>query len=142
MNNDSEKLERLIDRVLREQPPLQAPRALETRVLNELARRAALPWWRKSFLYWPLIARVAFILASAGFIKVALAAVAWMTNAAAAPVASLQSTARTASSFAQVGEVLLNALPSQWLTLGLAFAAVMYVLLFGLGATAYRILYK
>jgi hypothetical protein len=142
MQYDNEKLESLIDRTLRGQPPLRAPHTLETRVLNELARRAALPWWRKSFAYWPLIARAAFILACAGLIKLSLAGAAWIFNAVATPVASVQGTARTASSLVQAGEALINALPAQWLYIGAAFAAVMYVALFGLGATAYRILYK
>jgi len=142
MQNDSEKLERLIDRTLRAQPPLRAPRGLETRVLNELARRAALPWWRKSFAHWPLAARALFVLASGVFIKLALTGVTWMSDAAAAPVASVQNKARIASSLVEVGAAVVHAIPPQWLYFGVAFGAAMYALLFGLGATAYRTLYK
>jgi hypothetical protein len=43
--NNERKLERLIHETLRELPARQAPSSLENRVLAELARRTALPWW-------------------------------------------------------------------------------------------------
>jgi hypothetical protein len=142
MQNDSPKLEDLIDRTLRAQPPLRAPSGFETRVWHELARLAALPWWRRSFAYWPLAARALFVLASGVFIKLALTGADWMSDAAAAPVASVQAKARLASSLMETGAALAHAIPPQWLYVGVACGAVMYMLLFGLGATAYRTLYK
>src|SRR4051812_1841916 len=70
--SDSKAIERLIDGVLRGQPPRSAPATLQARVFAEIERRAALPWWHHSFLHWPLAARVAFILASLGVVKLAL----------------------------------------------------------------------
>ena len=47
-------------------------------MLAELARRAALPWWRKSFAHWPMAARAAFVVLGAGiaaaFVFVAVSA--------------------------------------------------------------------
>jgi hypothetical protein len=63
--NDPEKLEASIHRLLRSLPDRKAPASLEARVLGELSRRAALPWWRKSYAYWPLAARASFVAASA-----------------------------------------------------------------------------
>jgi len=60
-NESREALERLLDRALRELPLRRAPRALETRVIRELERRAALAWWRRSFAHWPLLARAGFL---------------------------------------------------------------------------------
>ena len=37
--------------------------ALESRVLGELARRAAQPWWRRNFGHWPTLARAGFVTA-------------------------------------------------------------------------------
>lgn len=54
------RLERLLDRTLRGLPVRRAPATLESRVLAELARRAALPWWRRSFVHWPQAARAVF----------------------------------------------------------------------------------
>lgn len=113
-------IERLVGDVLSRQPLLRAPRSLQARVLDELARRAA-PWWRKNFLHWPMPARVVFLLISCGFAKIALDAATWT-------VANLRS--------------VLDLFPSHWLYIGVFAGAAMYVALFGLGAAAYRTLYK
>jgi hypothetical protein len=57
---DQDKLEASIHRVLRGLPDRKAPFSLEARVLAELGRRAALPWWRKSFAHWPAAVRAVF----------------------------------------------------------------------------------
>ncbi len=65
MNEPSEadrEHERLIERALRGLPMRRAPLTLESRVLGELQRRAALPWWRHSFAQWPPAARGTFVL--------------------------------------------------------------------------------
>lgn len=63
--NDPDKLEASIHRVLRSVPDRKAPAGFEGRVLRELSRRAALPWWRKSFAHWPAAFRAAFFVGSA-----------------------------------------------------------------------------
>jgi hypothetical protein len=144
------RLERLIGKVLSEQPPRSAPRTLESRVLAELERRAARPWWRNSFLHWPLPARLAFLLASFGVVKLALAAVMWViTDARSAPVVTAlaqplswaEKTLNLFSMLGALGSAVLDAIPPHWLYAGLALAAALYIALFALGATAYRTLY-
>ena len=51
MNPD--ELERFIHQTLRALPDRKAPGTLEARVLAEVERRAAIPWWHKSWSYWP-----------------------------------------------------------------------------------------
>jgi len=80
-----------------------------------LHRLAARPWWRHSFGHWPTAAR-------AGFVLVCIGLAGWMF---------LEGTRMTAS---------FTALP-EWLYAGLAFGGFLYVLLFALGAAAYRTLY-
>ena len=63
-NDPNDRLERLTAEVLRELPPRRAPRTLEARVLAELERRAAKPWWQSSFMEWPALVRILFVLAS------------------------------------------------------------------------------
>jgi len=63
--NDPEKLEAAIDRALRSVPDRRAPAGFERRVLAELGRRSALPWWRKSFAHWPAAFRAVFFAGSA-----------------------------------------------------------------------------
>lgn len=127
---------------LRRQPALRAPEGLQSRVLTELARRAALPWWRSSFSHWPLAARAAFILLCGGFIKLAFTSTSWVLGAAVAPAESARNTAHVASSLGDIVRVLISSIPNHWIYIGAVFFAAMYLALFGLGATAYRTLYK
>ena len=65
MSNPMDKelgLERAVDQALKGLPLRRAPSTLESRVINELQRRAALPWWRVSFAHWPAAPRVAFVI--------------------------------------------------------------------------------
>ena len=68
-NESREALERLLDRALHELPSRRAPPTLESRVIRELDRRAALPWWRRSFAHWPLLARAGFLVIGAALIR-------------------------------------------------------------------------
>jgi hypothetical protein len=137
-----------LDRMLHGLPPRRAPATLESRVLEELQRRAALPWWRRGFGHWPAAARTAFVALCATIIgasflgdvggllrtraaheMLALAS-SWMHPAAAALASMLEI------------EWLLWRLIPPAVTYGfLAAAALLYAALFGLGATAYRALH-
>jgi hypothetical protein len=142
MQDSEQKLERFIDQALRQQPPLRAPASLQARVLNELARRAALPWWRRSFASWPLAARAGFIIVCGIFIKLAVTSTTWVLGAAEGPAASVRSTAHVAGSLREVARLIFESIPSHWLYLAAALAVAMYLTLFGVGAAAYRTLYK
>ena len=138
----------MLDRSLRELPLRRAPATLESRVLSELERRAALPWWRRSFMHWPAPARAAFLLLCG-------ALMALMFVAGPAAVANLrflfESGAPSLSWVRQSGVLMVSAgnlfallartLPSTWLSQGMAVCAVLYAVLFGLGAAVYRTLY-
>ena len=60
--------------MLRNLPDRKAPAGLEARVLAEISRRAALPWWRKSFAHWPVAVRLGFLILSARVAAVAVGA--------------------------------------------------------------------
>jgi hypothetical protein len=139
-NDPENKLERRLDRTLRELPMRRAPATLETRVLGELHRRAALPWWRLSFTHWPLIARAVFVAICGVSIRLAFLGGA----TAAAGVRSL-SWARQVGTLADSGgslaALLARTAPPLWLYEGIAVCGVLYAILFGLGAAAYRTLY-
>ena len=143
------KLERILHRALRDLPSRHAPRSLEQRVLAEIERRAALPWWRKSFAHWPLAARAGFILASAGFIKLALMLGVWVMagfdgaqfkTAFAPQFAWFDNAVVVVNAIAGFFEILFRNIPPLWLYGSLIFFASMYVMLFGLGAAAYKAL--
>ena len=141
------RLERLIHDVLRSQPDLRAPASLEARVLERIQEQS-LPWWRAGFSQWPMTARAALFAALLVITKLTLDLVMWLFSSPT-PVAQTvessvtwaKSTASMFTSLLRVCQSLFNVIPAHWVTLGLAFAAGMYVMLFVLGATAYRTLY-
>lgn len=118
-NGPEGNLERLIHRLLRDQPLLSAPRSLEARVLSEIGRRIAQPWSRLNFMHWPLAGRVAFLTLCLAVAKLTLLGTAWT-------VSHLYSAIRF--------------IPADWVAGALIVAAAMYIALFALGAFAYRTL--
>jgi hypothetical protein len=143
-----QKLEQLLNDALAGMPQRRAPGTLESRIFNELERRAALPWWRRSFSYWPMPARATFLLLCAALIGLTLLggisavvgphsladigapALLWMR-----PLLALMSSAGVLLA------LLLRVIPAVWIYVGLGVGTVLYVALFGLGAAAYRTLY-
>jgi hypothetical protein len=148
---ESEKnLERFVSAVLRELPARRAPRSLQSRVLAELERRAALPWWHKSFAHWPIIARAAFVVASAGVVKGVLMAAVWImagfdrvqfAQAFAPQFAWVEAVQVVAGSMADFALAVVHGIPSAWLYGGAIAFVALYAALFGLGTAAYRTLY-
>jgi hypothetical protein len=125
MTDDAEKLEQLVASLARAQPARRAPVSLQGRVFAQIAsQQVQLPWWRKGFAHWPLVARVLFLVASYGFIRLAIAG-----------VMSVVDFVRSSGAF------VLHAIPPMWLYGGAAFGFALYAVLFGLSTFAYRTLY-
>ena len=143
---DFEKLESLIHRRLRALPERAAPAALEARVLGVLERRAALPWWRRSYVHWPAGLRYVFILALAAgatgvlaFGRSQVTAQALSELALRFPwIAFLQS---VGSNLLDTGRALFDSIPTYWLYGVGALLVVCYGGLLGLGAAFYRAFY-
>jgi len=147
MREPHEEMERLIHRTLRDLPPRRAPHSIEQRVLAEIARRAALPWWRKSFVHWPVPARAGFILLCAGLVKLALMGGVWIMAgfdaaqfkaAFAQPFAWMESGLVVVNAIAAFFDIILRNIPPVWLYGSLIFFASIYAALFGLGAAVYK----
>jgi len=140
---DFEKLERLIHENLRALPGREAPRTLETRVLMALERRAALPWWRRSYIHWPVGLRCAFILLLAAAAAAVLAFSGSQVPAQAASELALRFPwisflHSIGANLWETGGLVFDAIPAAWLYGGVAVLVLCYALLFGLGAAAYR----
>jgi hypothetical protein len=136
-----EQLEQLITRALRDQPQRRAPATLASRVLAQVESGAA-SRWRRGFAHWPIAARVAFVAASFGFVKVGLMVAAWLTDPldASTRVPDLPPQLAWIQALVVVSATVLRSVPSLWLHAGIALLAIMYAALFGIGASAYRTL--
>lgn len=150
MKLSPEELEKLIHHNLRALPDRRAPRTLETRVLAAIQARVALPWWKQSFAQWPVLARCVFLLFSGGLVKLTLMATVWImggfdrtlvADAFSTQVTWLERMNAFVASCSQFVGVIFHSIPPIWLYGGLACFVGLYVTLFGLGATAYRLLY-
>ncbi len=150
MNSDlteaDERLEAAIDAALRELPLRPAPPSLELRVLEELSRRAALPWWRHSFAGWPGFARVGFVLMCIVLVGLALLGGVWVMHNLGSPALGALSAPWARNLAALVGvagelAALVRIVPPDWVYEGLAASVALYAALFGLGVAAYRTLY-
>ena len=146
-------LEDPVGRALRNAPLRRAPPSLETRVLEELARRAALPWWGRSFARWPRLARAGFTAISGAIVAAAFAASwPWAPGGAWAGAGAWMSGASIRLPWARSALILVDAVqaldaalvrvvPLEWLYGAMVAGAVLYAVLFGLSAAAYRTLY-
>ncbi len=145
------QVEQLVHRELRALPPRRAPRTLEARVFAALEARNAVPWWHKSWSYWPTAIRAVFA-AVATIFAGSMVAACYALFSGADVAAAASAAGERLSVFVKLFHVaawtfefatsLVSSIPPLWLYGGLAFAATMYVALFGLGAAAYRTLYR
>ena len=150
MNPSEDKnLEELIARVVRDLPARRAPMTLESRVMQAIAAREALPWWRKSFVHWPFLVRVGFLGLSAtlaaGTVWLLLRMLGALPVAEAGEVVSaplvwwqtFNTTVRT------LIDLTVQAIPPgamTWIQIGLGAVAVSYAIVIGAGAAAYHAL--
>lgn len=148
MSNGPEKLESFVDQLVRGQPLRRAPASLEARVLAQLAlQQTPMPWWRKGFTHWPLAARAAFLIASYGFVRLAIAGVMSLTafvgsrEVAGTAISWVQWGAEALSAAASMCSLIARTIPSSWLYSMAICGFALYALLFGLGTVAYRTLY-
>jgi glutamine synthetase adenylyltransferase len=140
---DSEKrLEELIDRVLRDQPPRRAPADLSERVFAAIERRATRAWWQSGFNEWPAFARVAFLVASLAIAAIALEIPTWLLGTVdpELPVSLSRGLALWQAMRTAVSSLAEN-IPMYWLYGALAAVAALYATFFGVTAAAYRTLY-
>jgi hypothetical protein len=134
------ELERLMTRALRDQPLRRAPDTLERRVLAQLESGAAVARWRRGFAHWPMAARLVFLAASVGFVKLALSIAMWLSTPLDSPASSLDLPSQMAwvqTLFVVIASVA-RTVPSLWVHAGIAILVIMYAALFGIGASAYR----
>lgn len=146
-DDNNKKLEAFVHQTLRSVPARRAPSALEQRVMAEIARRAALPWWQKSFAHWPAPARLSFLGVSAAFASlVVMAGIEVMRFGSGIGIGNgLNRLAALKTNLLAAGNVITGLFPAHttyWVVGIGAVVALTYTLILAAGATAYRLLWK
>lgn len=146
-----EQLEQLVHRELRSLPSRKAPRSLESRVLAAIEHQATVAWYHRPWTYWPGAVKATFLGVATGVSAAAIAAFYLVTQGADASAMTAAASERFAG-VAALFHVLrwmtgyvsesIASIPPLWLYGGLAFIAALYATFFGLGAAAYRTLYR
>ena len=116
-----------------------------------IEQRAAIAWYHKSWNHWPAAVRAGFLAIATGVSGAAVAAfyllahgdeAAELSRGAASKMHWLTGVGSVASSVSDFLGLVVRNTPPLWLYGGIAFVAMMYVTFFGLGAAAYRTLYR
>jgi hypothetical protein len=143
-----QELERVLTQALEGLPLRRAPSTLELRVVDELERRAALPWWRVSFAHWPAAPRVAFVAVCVALVAATILGGVFafvgdrsFNEASALVLSWMHPFLAIVSSAGGVATLLVRIIPPLWLYGAMALGIMLYLALFGLGAAAYRTLY-
>jgi len=131
-----------IHEILRALPNRAAPRTLEHRVLAELQRLESRPWWRRSYVSWPVSLRGSFLVMTAAVAVALTVGPTRMLNALARHVEWLASLRSLGNCLSGMVQDVLRAIPTAWLCGALAAVAVCYAVLAGLGALAYRVFFR
>lgn len=144
-------LERATHEALRSLPQRRAPRSLEQRVLAEIARREARPWWQSPLAQWPAAVRWCFLVFSAALCATAIVVFSEFLSRSSGSSAG-QSLLRVQDSIhglvtafraiGSVGNDLIRLIPAPWLYAGLITFAFLYATVALVGATAYRALWR
>jgi hypothetical protein len=131
MKDYEQQLEERLDRELKELPELQAPPALAARILSAVSRRAARPWYRRSWQAWPVSLRAA----SLPILLAMFGGLCWSVSALAHTVASAPATQKIAGELAGLRliwrtlSVLSDAAILSFRHLGPGFLAAVFIAL-------------
>jgi hypothetical protein len=146
-----DRLEQFVHAELRALPLRKAPRTLESRVLAAIEQRSHVAWWHKSWSYWPTPVKAAFAFVATAFAGTVVAA-SYSLLSGVTPEKVVAEAGERLSLFTKLWQAAawtgdfvtaqVGTIPSLWLYGGLAVVATLYATFFGLGAFAYRALYR
>jgi len=143
---ERDPLEGPIHDLIRGLPVHRAPQGLEARVLNTIAGRSALPWWRQSFAAWPVPARFGFALVCLAAVAVCLLPLILIQPSLPIIGAEISEAASrhlgTAidgiTAIRVAGTAVVSWIRPIWLYAILSVVALSYATLAGLGIAAWR----
>ena len=143
-----DKLEQEISRELKALPELTAPAAVAGRVMAAIARRAQVPWYRRSWVAWPVAAQ-GTALAAMLVLFGGLCLAGWEFSHAETTTQALHRAGHWFSGFNTIGSlfnifadaalVVVKKLGTTFLVACLAVAALGYAIFLGLGTVYFRL---
>lgn len=143
-----QKLAHVVDKLCKQQPLRKAPTDMYARVMREVQLRKSLPWWRKSFLHWPLMMQALFVVAALLTAKGALMLGSWFdANAVATAKTITQESSLVQGSSAllsisnHLSSLFAHIVPSSWMYLAVLSVGAIYLVLIGVGVATYKTLY-
>lgn len=146
-----EELENFIHQQLRGLPPRTAPRTLEARVLAAVEQRAMIPWYHQSLSYWPAPFRIAFLVLATGVTGLVVSGFYFGYSGVDKTFFSAEATEHLGFVtklyhvgvwIAGLGAQVFASIPTVWVYGTATAIALCYAVFFGLGAAAYRTLYR
>jgi len=146
-----EELEKFVHQQLRGLPSRRAPRTLESRVLAAIEQRALIPWYHQSWSHWPAAVRSLFLVLATTVTSAVIggfyvgftgASTSSIVVAAGQKLGLLAKAYHVALWIVDLCTQMVGRIPSLWLYGGLTAIALCYATFFGLGAAAYRTLYR
>ncbi len=144
--NPDDPLEQLVNAALRDLPMRRAPHTLEARVLAEIKRRAARSWWQSSYADWPALLRAAFLSSCLATGILVARASSWLfgglesSSTWSGLTSELTPAAASVKAIVAALSYILHSIPALWIYGALAVMTILYAMLFGIGAAAYRTL--
>jgi len=148
---NEKELEQLIHQTLRSLPDRKAPGTLESRVLAAIEHRATIAWYHKSWGYWPAAVRAAFLAVATALGGASVAACYLLSQGLDVGAAAREVGARFewVTKLCNAGiwcvdlvNHFVGDVSPLWIYGGLGLVAALYATFFGLGAAAYRTLYR
>lgn len=146
-----EELEKFIHQQLRGLPVRRAPVSLESRVFAAIEQQAGIPWYHKSWNHWPAAVRALFLVSATLVTAGVIAAFYLMSR----EVDAISLAAGATHRFVLVTQIynvgawmvdfagrIVGNVPPLWFYGSVATLAALYATFFGLGAAAYRTLYR
>ncbi len=148
-SNPNDPLETWAKQALRQMPDRRAPAGLSRRVLAEIQRREAAPWYSHPWMEWSPLAKLASAvsLPALGFVVWGTALPALRDAIVSAPMArnaatTLQTASamgETATSLGRAGWITVSHVNPSYLAIGAAIFAVAWFSTLGLGTAAWRL---
>ena len=149
MNSDyKNELEARIDHELKTLRPLHAPGSLAPRVMAEIERRAAVPWYRRAWQSWPVALQAAsMVVLLLGFAILCFAG--WELNHGASCAAVMREVGgwfaglnmvwKTAAVLGEAGRLAVGQLGTGFIVAAVAAVALAYATMLALGTACARL---